>query len=193
MLPHLGTNKTLGWVFLTLLLATPAVAHKIETAQDVGATFHIEPNDIPRVGKPELAWFALTLKGGKVVSLKDCNCQLVVYSKSYPEGSPPIQKPLLKALSIKQYQNIPSAEITFPAPGAYQLQLTGIPVDQGDFTPFELKFDVTVAPGAAPTLIQSAQIPKKIEQPENQWLIPAIATATILSLGIIGIVWRRLK
>jgi len=197
MLPRPGTNKTLGWVFLTTLLATPAVAHEIKTSQNVGATFHIEPNDAPSAGKPELAWFALTQKGGKVIPLKQCNCQLAVYSEPYTKGSPPIQKPPLKAMSINRYQGIPGAEITFPTPGAYQLQLTGKPTNGANFTSFELKFDITVAPGAAApapkTSLQTAQMPQEIKQPENQWLVPAIAIATILGLGILGIVWRKLS
>lgn len=196
MLTRSSPNKSLGWLLLlTTLLATPVAAHNVETAQDVGATFHIEPNDAPRAGKSELAWFALTQKGGKLIPLEDCNCQLAVYSQPSIKGSPPLQQPPLKPVSAKRYKGIPGAEITFPKPGAYQLQLTGTPTNSANFTPFELKFDVTVAPGApAPkTSLQTAQSPQEIKQPENRWLIPAIAIATILGLGIFGVVWRKLN
>lgn len=194
MLTRPSPNKSLGWLLLlTTLLATPVAAHNVETAQDVGGTFHIEPNDAPRAGKSELAWFALTQKGGKLIPLEDCNCQLAVYSQPYTKGSP-LQKPPLKAVSAKRYQGIPGAEITFPTPGAYQLQLTGTPANGAIFKPFELKFDVTVAPGTPTpkTSLQSAQIPNE-KQPDNRWLIPAIAVSTIVGLGIFGVVWRKLK
>lgn len=192
MLIRPSPNKDLSWLLLlTTLLATPVTAHNVETAQDVGGTFHIEPNDAPRAGKSELAWFALTQKGGKLIPLEDCNCQLAVYSQPYTEGSP-LQKPLLKAVSAKRYQGIPGTEITFPTPGAYQLQLTGTPANGASFKPFELKFDVTVAPGAPKTSLQTAKIFNQ-KQPDNRWLIPAIAIFTILGLGIFGVVWRKLK
>lgn len=196
MLTRPSSNKSLDWLLLlTTLLATPVAAHNVETAQDVGATFHIEPNDSPRAGKSELAWFALTQKGGKVIPLKDCNCQLAVYSQPSIKGSPPLQQPALKPVSAKRYKGIPGAEITFLKPGAYQLQLTGTPKTNANFSPFDLKFDITVAPGVAaatPKSLQTAQFPHQ-EQPENRWLIPAIAISTIIGLGIFGIVWRKLN
>ena len=187
MLPHFSTNKSFGWLlFLTIFVATPVAAHEVKTAQDVGGTFHIEPNDTPTAGKPEIAWFALTQKGGKKIPLEQCNCKLAVHIQPHTEGSPPLLQPPLKEISSKQYKTIPSAKIVFPKAGA-------------NFKPFELSYEVTVAPGvAAPTKTnsQAASVPTinaQSEQPDNRWLIPAIAIATILGLGIFGVVWRKLN
>jgi hypothetical protein len=80
------------------------------------------------------------------------------------------------------------------------LELSGTPKAGANFKPFELSYEVTVAPGvAAPipkTNSQAASAPTinaQSEQPDNRWLIPAIAIATILGLGIFGVVWRKLN
>ena len=132
---------------LASFLIPSASAHKIETAGDVGATLHIEPNDTPRAGEAAQTWFALTRKGGKVIPLTECNCELAVYSEPRKAGEAPLSQPTLQPISAERYQGIPGAKITFPQPGAYQLELTGKPSNGASFQPFELKFDVTVAAG----------------------------------------------
>lgn len=196
MLPRFGISKNLScWLFLTVLVATPVAAHKVETSQDVGGTFHIEPNDAPSAGKPQLAWFALTQKGGRIIPLEQCNCKLAVRTKPHTENSPPLLPPL-KAISKEGYQGIPSAEIIFPKAGAYELEISGTPKAGADFQPFELSFDVKVAPGVATqepkTNVQTAQYIQS-EQTENPWLLPAIAIGTIFTLGVIWKVRQKLQ
>lgn len=191
MLFRLGINKTLGWLFLTILIATPVAAHEVETAQDVGGTFHIEPNDAPRAGKKEVAWFALTRRGGKLIPLEQCDCKLAIHAEPHKEGSPPLLEPPLKAISKERYQGIPSAEIVFPKAGAYELEMSGAPKAGADFQPFELNFEVNVAPGAAQEPKTNIQTPQT--ETENRWLIPAIAISSALGLGIAWTVWQRLR
>lgn len=201
MLPRFGINKTLGsLLFLTTLIAAPAIAHEIETAQNVGATFHLEPNDTPSAGKPQLAWFALTQKGGKIIPLEQCNCKLAVRAEPQKEGSPRLLEPPLKTISKERYQGIPSAEIVFPKAGVYQLELSGTPKAGATFKPFELSYEVTVAPGAATQTSQTNSQPApaqttnaQTEQADNRWQIPAIAIASILTLGTAWTVWQRLR
>jgi hypothetical protein len=108
--------------------------------------------------------------------------------------------PALKAVSAEQYQGIPGAEVQFPQPGAYQLQLSGTPTAGGNFKPFELKFQVTVATGtsiptASPQAIQSPN-PSTPQPPQakRSWQLPVIALSTILGLGILwGVWWKRQK
>ena len=73
--------KFFSLLFSTLVFVLPVVAHQVEVSKDVGATIHIEPNDTPRAGKSNLAWFALTRKGGKIIPLAQCKCELEVYSQ----------------------------------------------------------------------------------------------------------------
>ena len=89
------------------MLISPASAHKIETAEDVGATMHIEPNDTPRAGEAAQTWFALTRKGGKIIPLTECDCSLSVYSSPRTAESKPIAHPILHPISAERYQCIP--------------------------------------------------------------------------------------
>ena len=174
MLPRFGINKTVAsLLFLTTLITAPAIAHDVETSQDVGATFHIEPNDAPRANKPQLAWFALTQKGGKVIPLKQCNCKLAVYAEPHQEGSPPLLEPPLKEISIKRYQGIPGAEIVFPKAGAYELELSGTPIAGATFKPFDLSYEVTVLPGAA---AQMSQNNSQAVSPNQKKGLPSLVT-----------------
>lgn len=196
MLPRSGTIKSLGSVLLvTTLVAAPVTAHEVKTSQDVGGTFHIEPDDNPRAGESALAWFALTSKGGQIIPLSQCNCKLAVHPQPHTEGSPPLLAPPLKAISAEQYQGVPSAEIVFPKAGAYELELSGTSKAGANFKPFELSYEVTVAPGSATQLTktspQTGQLPSQPEQAGNQWRIPAIALATLLGFGILWAVLRR--
>ncbi|MFE1745517.1 hypothetical protein [Coleofasciculus sp. H7-2] len=190
-------------LFLTLLV-TPAAAHKVQIAEDVGGTLHIEPNDNPKAGEASLTWFALTRQGGQVIPLQQCNCQLTVYSEPRTPNASPVFSPPLKGISTESYQGIPGAEIVFPKPGTYQLQLSGTPASGANFQPFELKFPVTVAAGTAvPKASQSSQPSSQEQVPANSLASASansfksasamIALFVILGLGIAWLVWRRGK
>jgi len=143
----LNRSKVLGTLFTPLLLVAPVVAHEIETsvARDVAATFHIEPSHNPTAGKPSTAWFALTRRGGKVIPLAQCNCQLAVYPVPYKAGKTlPVMKPTLNKLDVERYKGVPAATITFPKAGMYELKLTGTAKPGANFQPFSLSYKVTV-------------------------------------------------
>ncbi|NEP68690.1 hypothetical protein [Moorena sp. SIO3A5] len=140
----------------------PIISHNIKTSADVGATFHIEPNHNPRAREPALAWFALTRQGGQLIPLEQCDCQLVVYSKSSSDqGNSPILEPQLKAISAEKYLGIPGADLVFPKAGVYELVLSGTPKSGASFKPFEIKYDVTVTPGK-----KTATVPSPTTEPE---------------------------
>ena len=120
----------------------PALAHQVTISENVGGTIHIEPNDVPRAGRSNLTWFALTRRGGQTIPLSACRCRLSVYGAS---GDRAIATPALEAITAEGYRGIPSANVTFPHPGQYELVLSGRPVSASDFQPFTLRFDVTVA------------------------------------------------
>lgn len=125
--------------------AAPVLAHDVQIAEDVGATLHIEPNDIAMAGAPTDIWFALTKAGGSVLPLADCDCQLNVYD----QRDTVVSTPTLTPISAEGFNQIPGTTVIFPEVGTYELRLTGTPNDGAQFTPFELSFEVTVA-GRAP-------------------------------------------
>lgn len=133
------------------LLIPPASAHQTQTAADVGATLHIEPNDTPRAGEPNLAWFALTRRGGETIPLEACDCTLTIYSQSSQPTDEAIATPELQPVDAEGYQDIPGADVEFPQVGAYELVLQGRPTTAAAFQPFEFRFEVTVAVGTSST------------------------------------------
>lgn len=130
-----------------LVMALPALAHNVELAGDIAGTWHVEPDHSPRAGEPAQVWVALTREGGTLLPLEQANCQLSVYNAPRQPDDRPILQPDLAPLSVEQYQGIPSATLTFPATGLYELALDCRPKTDGDFSPFEMTYEVTVATG----------------------------------------------
>ncbi|WP_017748229.1 hypothetical protein [Scytonema hofmannii] len=203
--PSFLLTKKVIWCNLLLLFVlflpnSTAHAHKVKTAADVGATLHLEPNDNPRAGETTKTWFALTRRGGKVIPLTECNCQLAVYAEPYSQKEPPLLEPSLQPVRAEKYKGIPGSEIIFPRPGAYLLQLSGKPKNEGSFQPFELKFSVTVAAGSATT--EPVEVNNTPVQNSNSDVTPsqsqgspiwAIASLALAALGVSFAVLRSRK
>ncbi|QSJ20016.1 hypothetical protein JYQ62_15655 [Nostoc sp. UHCC 0702] len=178
-------------LFLSSLLISvtsiyPTSAHEIKVAADVGATLHMEPNDNPRAGESTQAWFALTRKGGKQIPLSQCSCQLLVYAQPHTPKEPALLEPSLKPVVAERYQGIPGADIIFPKPGIYQLQLSGEPASGANFKPFTFKFEVVVAAGDASNT-QNLQDVNNAPTPGINTGLGLTVTALFILLGI-GIV-----
>ena len=194
---HQGRINTLFFLSCLVISITnlsPASAHKVEVAGDVGSTLHIEPNDNPRAGEPSQAWFALTRRGGRVIPLSQCNCQLAVYAEPYAAGEPPLLEPQLQPVAAERYQGIPGAEVVFPKPGIYQLQLNGKPVSGARFKPFEFKFEVTVVGGATQSTRNLRNVNGDLGEGESQQLPTwAIALPILGFIGILVVVLRSMR
>lgn len=143
--PSLSLMSALALGSLAML---PAQAHKTEVSGDVAGTWHLEPNHSPKAGESARVWVALTQQGGQVIPLEQCDCSLAVYATNQP-GAAPVIQPTLQAISPEQFQNIPGADITFPAVGEYRIVLTGRPRAEATFAPFELSYTTLVAVGNA--------------------------------------------
>ncbi len=191
-----GARKYVFFLSILVIILTsvfPASAHNVKIAADVGGTLHIQPNDNPRAGERSQVWIALTRKGGKVIPLKECNCQLAVYAEPHSAKEPALLEPPLQAISAERYQGMPGSEITFPKPGAYLLQLSGKPASGESFKPFQLKFEVTVAAGStsATTTENAPNVNDDVED-RKSWFIPiAIALSALAAGGIIFVVLQR--
>ncbi|QLE55965.1 hypothetical protein [Nostoc sp. TCL26-01] len=193
---HQRLTLLFGYLVLSVTNVPLAAAHKIEVAADVGGTLHIEPNDNPRAGESTQAWFALTRKGGKVIPLQQCNCQLAVYAEPHTPDEPALIEPSLKPVNAERYQGIPGADITFPKAGIYQLQLSGRPTSGANFQPFKFTFEVTVAGGSTVNAQNSKYVNKNIAVASSESqpnLIPlwAIALPIVAVLGILLVINKR--
>lgn len=139
----------------------------------MGATLHVEPNDTPRAGEEVLAWFALTRKGGKTIPLSDCDCALTVTAQA---NEAVLLTPNLSPVDAEGYVDIPGARFTFPSVGVYNLLLRGSPANKGDFTPFELDFEMTVAAGVRSPSPTEAPSPAPDEVPDTVAAEDSVAT-----------------
>ncbi len=164
---HLS-SRVIGVGLAASLLTLPVLAHKTEVSGDVAGIWHLEPNHSPKAGEPSRVWVALTQRGGKVIPLEQCDCQLSVYEVGENEDFPVLQ-PELEAISAESFQGIPGAEVTFPDLGEYRLVLTGNPQGEATFAPFELSYTTVVAAGRNRSA-DNAREPdadNSITQPEN--------------------------
>lgn len=159
-------------------LALPALAHKVKTSDEIGATLHVEPADRARTNEQTVVWFALTQKGGQTVPLSQCQCQLQVLQMP---GKKSVMQPALRSITAEKYQGIPSATVLFKQPGAYVLELSGQPQAGAKFQPFKLQFDLTVAPG------QAVSTPVKSSQAEPFRMIWALLIPAVLLVGTIAL------
>jgi hypothetical protein len=185
------------FLFTTFTFLPIASAHTVKISGDIGGTIHIEPNDNPRAGEPAATWFALTRKGGKVLPLEECNCQLAVYAEPHTPGEPALLEPSLKSVNAERYQGIPGTTINFPKPGIYELQLRGKPTIPESFQPFELKFQVTVAAGKAaamPEIVENnIETNQKTSAPTGVVQLLVILAMIFLSIGIVLFFMQKLK
>ncbi|MDP5017353.1 MAG: hypothetical protein NWQ43_08640, partial [Dolichospermum sp.] len=105
--PQKSKIKYLLLLVLSSLIVTTntqVLAHTVKISADVGGTVHLEPNDNPRSGEVTQAWFALTRRGGKVIPLKDCHCQLAIYAEPHAAGEPALLEPPLQPIQAERYQ-----------------------------------------------------------------------------------------
>jgi hypothetical protein len=130
------------------------IAHNVEVDGTVAVTMHLEPNHAPRAGEPAQIWFALARKGGELIPLDQCQCELQIYAASGPKRGQRLLSPDLRALRVESYRDVPSAQIRFPAPGEYTVQLVGKPKTGKAFGLFRVQYPVAVTPGSAQTLAE---------------------------------------
>lgn len=150
MLRPLNKNKSLtlflilGTFLLPEIIISPGITHELEVSGDVAVTFHLEPNHNPRVGEKAIIWFAITRRGGKIIPLSECNCQLAIYREPRSSMAQPLMQPPLKAIAAENYQGIPGTEVIFPQAGIYQLEFKGTAKNPNNFKPFKTHYSVTV-------------------------------------------------
>jgi hypothetical protein len=189
-------SKTLlGTALLVAVSAIPAIAHNVEVAGEVAGTWHVEPDHNPRSGEPAKVWIALTRKGGAVLPLTQANCRLAVFPQPYTEGDKPLLQPELKAIAVEQYEGIPGAEVVFPQPGLYEMELSCTPKEEGTFAAFEMQSPVTVVggvPSASPPVENLVGTAEGVDEPPGiNWGVTSAGAAIGVAVGIA--IWIMLR
>lgn len=148
-LGYCGGLAIAGSFWVVSVLVHPGLTHNVEVVGDVAGTWHIEPDHSPKAGEPAQVWIALTRQGGAILPLEQADCRLSLYNAPRTPEDQPILQPMLEAIAAEQYQGIPGATVTFPKTGLYQFSLDCSPKTAGDFQPFQMTYDVTVASGSS--------------------------------------------
>jgi hypothetical protein len=133
-----------AFALLSVLALTtiPVFAHDLEKDKNIGALFHIEPDDQPKAGVPVEGWFEIRKKGGNSLTTQDCFCLVKVYS-----GKPkPTAKPIGE-YTLSGGDRV-MAKLMFPSPGPYTVRLVGSPKkgSKVPFAPFQINWPVRVVP-----------------------------------------------
>ncbi|NJK41592.1 MAG: hypothetical protein HC934_10015 [Acaryochloridaceae cyanobacterium SU_2_1] len=189
-MPHpLPPPQLLITALALIVSASKIEAHTLKTTESIGVTFHLEPDHTPRAREAAQVWFALTEKGGRVIPLSQCDCQLRIYSESSLKSQDSLLQVPLQAISAQQYQNIPGATVTFPTSGLYRLELQGHPQAQAKFKPFNFSFLVTVlGDSSSPSSPASKPIPKPVTNQPTQSVAgighnPGLLLGAVLGMG----------
>ncbi|WP_126147158.1 hypothetical protein [Synechococcus elongatus] len=168
---------------LDFVLLPPVLAHQIQIDQAVAGTLHLEPNDQPQAGAVTPTWIALRRPGGMEIAAKDCNCQLQLFNAQTGTQTQ------LAIVPLSVAPGTVAAEITFPTVGQYELRLRGEPSATAEtrFSPFQIRFPVTVAIAATPTPESSEPAPSSEAPPEvapSASLSPRPWSRILISVGL---------
>jgi hypothetical protein len=128
----------LGVVLTSLgLLASPsriASAHSADRDGDVGALLHIDPEDYPVINRPQTLKFLYSDIQNKFKPM-NCTCTVTISHNS---------QEVFRQLVPPRYTKVGIVTYTFSQPDVYQVRLTGVPKEPGQFTPFTLDYSVAV-------------------------------------------------
>ncbi len=123
--------------------ASDTLAHQSNAAM-LGASIHLDPNDMPQRGQASLTWFLLTRPNGGVIAPESCNCQVSVYNSENQLVTHHLPLSTIALTTSKQIEHRAiSTHILFPESGDYTVVLSGRSND-GSFEPFVLDFPVLV-------------------------------------------------
>lgn len=152
--PDFMKSKYLPIITVVLLLfsSQPALAHVLEADQTVGAVIHLTPDDSPVAGERSDLFFEFKDKEGRFKPA-DCTCTVSVTRDEREIYSQP-----LFANNTEPGLENPSFSYTFPEPGSYEVKISGKPLTEDAFNPFELEYTVTVE---KPAEAKVAAPPKK--------------------------------
>lgn len=198
-------SRAIAVPLLPIFLMFPVYAHKTEVSGDIAATWHIEPDDHPGAGESAQVWIALTRKGGEIIPLEQCNCQLKIWAGS--KNTAPLLEPALKPISAEQYQGIPGAEVIFPNLGKYELQLSGTPKPGANFQAFQFNHSMLVATGTDVSTVASLEATANQDNttvkvtdlsapqltPSGSQGIAGIVLAIVIVIGMLGLITNRLR
>lgn len=115
-------------VAVLLVFSQNAWAHILKTNGSIGAVLHIDPDDDPIAG--QVSTFFLDFKDttGKF-QLEKCSCEFSIFRSGQKIATQPLSQ---------------NNTFIFPQKDIYQVQVSGVPLQAGQFQPFKLNYDIRV-------------------------------------------------
>ena len=149
-----------------------AGAHTLKTDGSISVIMHTDPDDDVVAGEPATVYFSVS-DAANQFSARDCDCTIQISEAGRLLASEALT-PDNTATSIFSYQ----MPFTFPDRAAYRVILAGEPKSSGQFSRFQIGFDleVTKAPPVAAT-------PRHAETYVD-WIIGILALAGIAVWGL---------
>ena len=124
-------------MIIVLAVSTTASAHVLKTDNQIGAVFHIEPDDNPESGTPVTYQLVFNDTSGRF-KLTDCTCTVTLQNNQGTVKSETIQTN--RTHDVHQ-------TVTFPEADVYTLIVRGEPKQAGAFQSFRLSYSIRVTDG----------------------------------------------
>ncbi len=131
------TRRLLPVLFLLASVATgsTAMAHLLKIDGDIGVLMHIDPSDAPLERQKATLFLEIKDRSGQFAPGR-CECRLSIASQGRQIFAAPVFRGELSS----------AVSFSFPAAGAYRVEVSGVPAVSGAFQPFRVAFEVRVQP-----------------------------------------------
>lgn len=156
------------------LFPTPSFAHFVKSEGSIGTLLHMDPEDDPVAGAESKIILEFKDTEGKF-RLAGCDCNLQILENGKELNLVPLSE-------VSENEKLTSiTPFTFPEKNVYKLKITGKAKSAGQFTDFELDYDVRVA----------REVEKSNSQQSESWvsghLIHLIGGVILIIALVIGL------
>lgn len=128
-------------IILLFLVATtspfPAVAHMLDSKEEVTVLLHLDPHDNPVIGQSAVLEFTASNEEN-TFAFELCDCSVSVLFGTTTEALP-------ATAFISRQGKMAQVSYVFPAAGTYRIMLSGKPLSDAHFEPFKFIFDENIS------------------------------------------------
>lgn len=157
------TKFSFLFIFIFFFTFTPiSFAHMAVTSGTINVLMHTEPKDEPIALEKSIIHFGITDTSGKFKT-QNCYCKVTIFANDKKV----LSKFLLNFPYNKSLYNA-YLPVIFPKIALYRIELSAVPIVEGDFAPFYASFDL--------------RVDNSITKSDNNPVIPALATYSIILL-----------
>ncbi len=168
-------------ILVIIFQLQPISAHELETSQTVGAVLHMNPQDDPIVGEQTGFFFEFKDKENKFEPEK-CNCRFSIEES----GIEIYSQNLFQNNSNPTLENA-SAYFAFPKKAIYKIKIVGEPIEDNEFNPFSIEYEVNVQREAVTPIKDEAESERRSTNKIFTYAVPMVIIAAL----VVFILMRR--